>query len=212
LLSRKNSEFDTRDIKRSQGLSWGKPYSVFLVTYCEAAAELKKYVPLMSEFGEPFLGERNGVGGRGIVGGSRRGFAVKLQRLVLISQFFIGLGRQAFDERVVLVGLQKFLERRFVVSRIVIDIPFQIRKECRLLGVAAFIEDRFGGGDVLLRFLWIAAAGGDARLRVFPAEIPQVHTRWHDIRLTQSRVVPGLIPLVGRVQIAGIDANARGLV
>ena len=58
----------------------------------------------------------------------------------------------------------------------------------------------------------VAAPRRDARLRVLPAELPQVFPVRLDAGLLEAEIAALLVPLVLRVQIACVDANARGLV
>jgi hypothetical protein len=52
------------------------------------------------------------------VGDSRRSSAVVLQGFLLIAQLFVRLPNHALNEAVVLVCLQQFLERRFIVAAV----------------------------------------------------------------------------------------------
>src|ERR1019366_8355214 len=58
----------------------------------------------------------------------------------------------------------------------------------------------------------VAAPRRDARLRVLPAELPQVFPVRLDAGLLEAEIAALLVPLVRRVQIACVDANAHGLV
>lgn len=59
---------------------------------------------LTRQGGEAFLGVRDGVGGRRIVGRSRCGFVIRLEGFVLLAEFLVRLPEQTLDEGVVLIG------------------------------------------------------------------------------------------------------------
>jgi len=81
-----------------------------------------------------------------------------------------------------------------------------------LLGNGAFVEDGFGGSDVVLRLGEVSAARREAGLRVLPAKVPQIDASRLDVGFFQSRVVTNLVPMEGRIQVAGVDANPSGFV
>src|SRR5207245_10704703 len=58
----------------------------------------------------------------------------------------------------------------------------------------------------------VAAARGDARLRVRPPEVPQVAAIRLDIGLTKSGCVAGLVPFGRFVEMACVETDARELV
>src|SRR6185437_8901521 len=135
---------------------------------------------LASEGFQSLFCERDGAGGGRIVGGGCRSLAVEFEGFILVAEFFAGLGHEALNKGIVLIGFQEIAERGFIVARVKGDIPREIRKELLLTGIGALIENGFRVCNVPFRFCVIAATCGEAGLRVFPAKIPQVHARGLD--------------------------------
>ena len=134
----------------------------------------KRQKNLARQRGNFLLGKRNRISCGRVVGDCCRRHAVVFNRLALVAKLLVCLANQALDERVVLIGLQQFLKRRLVISRIERDVALQVGKELRLLGIGPLVEDCLRGSDALLRFGLIPAPGSDASLRVLPTELPQV--------------------------------------
>src|SRR6516164_5098803 len=161
---------------------------------------------------ETFLGERDGVGGRWIVGNGCGPLAIGLDSLIPLAEFLVSLAQQALDEGVVLIRLEQFFHRGLVVLPIKRNIAAEIREKLRLLGNGAFVEDGFGSGDVVLRFGQVSATRRESGLRVLPAKVPQIHASRLNVGFFQSSVVAHLVPMEGRIQVAGVDASASGFV
>ena len=98
--------------------------------------------------------------------------AIVFQGVRLIAQLLVGLSDHHQNERIVLVGLLKIRQRCLEIASIERDVTQQIRKERRLLRIAAIVEDGLRGFHMLPGFRFVPTPGRDARLRVFPAEIP----------------------------------------
>src|SRR5205085_6249803 len=158
------------------------------------------------------LGEGDGVGGGRIVGNGGSRLAIRLDGFIFLVEFLVRLAEQALNERIVLIGLEQFLERGLVILPVKRGIAPEIREELRLLWICAFVEDGFGGSDVVLRFGQISAPRGDARLRVLPAKVPQIYASGLDVGFFQPGLVTNLVPMQGGIQVAGIDANACGFI
>src|ERR1035441_6584501 len=79
-------------------------------------------------------------------------FAVIVQRLRSISGFFVGLRQQTQYGWVLLIALLQFRNRRLVVAEVERDITAEVGIETHLVGIVAFVQYRFGRGQVLLRF------------------------------------------------------------
>src|SRR5437773_8801614 len=154
----------------------------------------------------------DGVGGWWIVGNGRSRLAIRLDGLVLLADFLVSLAQQALDEVIVLIRCEQFFHRGLVVLPVKPHVAAEIREKLRLLWNGAFVEDGFGGSDVVLRLGEVSAARREAGLRVLPAKVPQIDASRLDVGFFQSRVVTNLVPMEGRIQVAGVDANPSGFV
>src|SRR5206468_1643550 len=92
------------------------------------------------------------------------------------------------------------------------DVASQIWQERRLLGDAALVDDRLRGRDMRGGRALVAVARCDARLRVLPPEVPEVALRLLEVGRLQSGLVALSVPCLGRIDIAGLEADARELV
>lgn len=125
----------------------------------------------------------------------------------------------AFDERVVfgspleeevhlLVRLQQFVEHRLVISAVERDVAVKIRKQLHLLGISSPIEDGSSASPLRLHSR-VGQRCGPVRA---PNGTPKVHSGRFDVGLLQSNVVAQLIPVIGGVRIACVNANASGFI
>src|SRR5580658_6217953 len=128
----------------------------------------------LSSAAQLFLCQRPCEGIGGIVDARLHDFLVVSLGLYRIAGLLVGLGEQRQNQWVVLVGFLQFCDRSLVVAGIKRHIAGEIRIEPRLLGIVGLVERGFSGGDVLLGFVGVAAAGGDSGLRVLPAEEPEI--------------------------------------
>ena len=108
-------------------------------------------------------------------GGQR--FAVVLRGVRLVARLLVGLTQQRQNQRIALVRFLQIRDGGLVVAGIKRYVAGQIRIKAGLVGIVRFVESNFGGGYVLAGFVGFAAAGGDAGLRVLPAEQPQIFVR-----------------------------------
>src|SRR5215472_10859132 len=131
---------------------------------------------------ETFLGERDGVGGRWIVGNGCGRLAIRLDSLIPLAEFLVSLAQQALDEGVVLIRLEQFFHRGLVVLPVKRNVAAEMREKLRLLGNGAFVEDGFGSRDVILRLGEVSVTRRQAGLRVLPAKVPQIHASRLDVR------------------------------
>ena len=74
------------------------------------------------------------------------------------------------------------------------------------------LEKGLGRGYVLIGLRPIPLPRRNPRLCVLPSELPQIFPLRRDVGLFKPRVVSCLIPLVSRIQVAVIDADARRFV
>ncbi len=158
-------------------------------------------------------------GGRIVGGGERVGLAVIREGAVFLAELFAVLAQQARQERVALGagtvhGLGEFGLGAFQVAGVKRDVADEVREITfllfRHLGIA--VEQGASGGDVALSFDWVAAAGGNAAERVGEAIIPEALR----VRLGRGFFAAErgalAVPILGGVEIPGVDADARGFV
>src|SRR5438034_1625782 len=150
----------------------------------------------------------DGVGGWWIVGNGRSRLAIRLDGLVLLADFLVSLAQQALDEGIVLIRCEQFFHRGLVVLPVKPHVAAEIREKLRLLGNGAFVEDGFGGSDVVLRLGEVSAARREAGLRVLPAKVPQIDASRLDVGFFQSRVVTNLVPMEGRIDRKSTRLNS----
>lgn len=129
-------------------------------------------------------------------------------RVCLVAQFFIALRRQALDERVGLIGIFKVRERAGIIAAVKRYITTQVRKIGLLFGIGSFVQYCLGRGNVFDGIGQVPSASGDTGSGVVPSKVPQIAALGAYLLLLQSGIVTSAIPVVRRIEVADIEAQA----
>src|SRR5882762_164904 len=130
----------------------------------------------------------------------------------MVARLLVGLTQQNQDKGVLEISFLQIVDRSFIVSSVKGNITGKVGKEAGLIGIIGFVEGGFGGCDVLLGFVSLAPAGGDAGLCVLPAEEPEVSFVVGNLGFAHGRVVSHAIPLESMIGVTGFEINAGHLI